>query len=79
MHKFVTKGIKNINEFLEVVGTCDGAIILTTKEGDTLNLKSKLTQFVAIANMFGPDGLDEVEISCESSNAAEKIEHYLMH
>ena len=44
--------IKDIDKFFEVVDSCDGKVELVTGEGDRLNLKSKLSQYVSLANIF---------------------------
>lgn len=46
------KKIKNIENFMSVVNQCNGDVFLHTSEGDCLNLKSKLTQYVALAKIF---------------------------
>ena len=43
--------IKDIEKFFEVVDSCEGRVELVTGEGDRLNLKSKLSQYVSLANM----------------------------
>ena len=44
--------IKDIDKFFEVVDSCKGKVELVTGEGDRLNLKSKLSQYVSLANIF---------------------------
>ena len=44
--------IKDIEKFIEVVDSCQGKVELVTGEGDRLNLKSKLSQYVSLANIF---------------------------
>ena len=44
--------IKDIDKFFEVVDSCKGRVELVTGEGDRLNLKSKLSQYVSLANIF---------------------------
>ena len=39
--------IKDIEKFFEVVDSCEGRVELVTGEGDRLNLKSKLSQYVS--------------------------------
>lgn len=38
----IISNIKNPNEFFERIKECQGRVELVTKEGDRLNLKSKL-------------------------------------
>ena len=54
--------IKDINAFFKVIDECKGKVELVTGEGDRLNLKSKLSQYVALANVFSDGKIDELEI-----------------
>ena len=38
--------VKDIDQLFEVVDGCDGGVTLVTTEGDRLNIKSKLTQYL---------------------------------
>ena len=40
--------IKDVEKFFEVVDSCEGKVELVTGEGDRLNLKSKLSQYVSL-------------------------------
>ena len=44
--------IENIDGFFKIVDQCKGKVELVTGEGDRLNLKSKLSQYVSLANIF---------------------------
>ena len=44
--------ITDIDKFFEVIDSCKGRVELVTGEGDRLNLKSKLSQYVSLANKF---------------------------
>lgn len=57
------KNIEDVKTFLETVEQCKGEITLTSQYGDTFNLKSKLTQYVAVAALLGDHG-DELELWC---------------
>lgn len=66
---------KNINEietFLEVVNDCEGDVILTSIYGDKYNLKSALSQYVAIAALLGEHG-EELELWCSDSKDETKF------
>lgn len=56
------KNIKDPQRFFEVVGQCKGRVELVTDEGDRLNLKSKLSQYVALSQMFKDAQIDEVDL-----------------
>ncbi len=44
--------IDNVDEFMKVVEQCKGTVELVSKEGDRLNLKSQLTKFVTVTELF---------------------------
>ena len=57
--------IKNINEpvkFFETLGRCKGTVELVTSEGDRLNMKSKLCQYIALTQMFKDASIDELDL-----------------
>ena len=41
--------IEQVNEFLAIVDSCKGEVTLRSVDGDIFNLKSKLSQYIAIA------------------------------
>ncbi|MDD4699967.1 MAG: polya polymerase [Oscillospiraceae bacterium] len=54
------KNVENVDIFLDVVLKCKGKVELVTQEGDILNLKSKLCQYVALSKMFSETKTDEI-------------------
>ena len=55
--------ISNIEAFFKVVDQCKGKVELVTGEGDRLNLKSKLCQYISLASIFSNDSMiKEIEI-----------------
>ena len=54
--------IKNIDGFFKIVDSCKGKVELVTGEGDRLNLKSKLCQYVSMANIFSNGEIPELEL-----------------
>ena len=61
------KNIKDLQVFLEVVRQCNGDVTLTSQYGDKFNLKSELSQYVAIGALLGEHG-DELELWCTDKN-----------
>ena len=57
------KNIKDVEVFLNVVKQCKGDVALTSQYGDKFNLKSALSQYVAVAALLGEHG-DELELWC---------------
>ena len=56
------QNITNIDKFFSVIDDCSGKVELVTGEGDRLNLKSKLSQYVSMANIFSNGEIPELEI-----------------
>ena len=56
------QNITNIDKFFQVIDDCKGRVELVTGEGDRLNLKSKLSQYVSMANIFSGGEIPELEI-----------------
>lgn len=57
--------IKNITEpvkFFETLSNCKGTVELVTGEGDRLNMKSKLCQYIALTQMFKDASIDELDL-----------------
>lgn len=62
--------IEQVNEFLAIVDSCKGEVTLRSVDGDIFNLKSKLSQYIAIAALLGQHG-DELELFCSDSSVRE--------
>ena len=58
--------IEQVNEFLAIVDSCKGDVTLRSVDGDIFNLKSKLSQYIAIAALLGQHG-DELEYSAQTA------------
>lgn len=56
------KNINNPKRFFEVLNQCKGRVELITSEGDRLNLKSALCQYIALTQMFKDARIDDVEL-----------------
>lgn len=59
------KKIDQVNDFLSTVDSCTDGVWLTSQYGDRYNLKSKLTQYIAIAALLGAEG-DTLELWCDN-------------
>lgn len=71
-------GIHNIKDFLSAVDECTGKVEIVTEAGDRLNLRSKLCQYIALADIFQDASIGEIEISFENTDDASKILKFLM-
>ncbi len=73
----VTK-ISDVNKFFEVVDSCKGKVELVTGEGDRLNLKSKLSQYVSLANIFSDGTIEELEIVAYEPEDIDKLLNFMV-
>ena len=70
--------IKNIEGFFKIVDSCKGKVELVTGEGDRLNLKSKLCQYVSMANIFSNGEIPELEIIAYEREDVDKLINFMM-
>ena len=70
--------INNIEKFFEVVDSCKGSVELVTGEGDRLNLKSKLSQYVSMSSIFSDPSISELEILANDAEDISKIVDFMM-
>ena len=70
--------IKNIEGFFNTVDSCKGKVELVTDEGDRLNLKSKLCQYVSMANIFSNGEIPELEIIAYEREDIDKLINFMM-
>ena len=72
------QNINNIEKFFQVVDSCTGKVELVTGEGDRLNLKSKLCQYVSMANIFSNGEIPELEIIAYEKEDIDKLIAFMM-
>ena len=72
------QNIKNIEKFFQVVDACKGKVELVTGEGDRLNMKSKLSQYVSLANIFSNGEIPELEIVAYEREDIDKLIEFMM-
>jgi hypothetical protein len=70
--------INNIDKFFKVIDSCKGKVELVTGEGDRLNLKSKLSQYVSLANIFSGGEIPELEIVAYEAEDIEKLMNFMI-
>ena len=70
--------IKDVDKFFEVVDSCNGKVELVTGEGDRLNLKSKLSQYVSLANIFSGGEIPELEIVSYEIEDIDKLLNFMI-
>lgn len=72
------QNITDIEAFFKVVDECKGRVELVTGEGDRLNLKSKLSQYVSMANIFSNGEIPELEVIAYEKEDTDRLIHFMM-
>ena len=72
------QNITNIEGFFSVVDSCKGKVELVTGEADRLNLKSKLCQYVSMANIFSGGEIPELEIIAYEKEDIDKLIKFMV-
>ncbi len=70
--------IENIDGFFKIVDQCKGKVELVTGEGDRLNLKSKLSQYVSLANIFSNGEIPEMEIIAYEKEDVDRLIEFMI-
>lgn len=70
--------LKDINGFFDIVNSCKGKVFIVSSEGDRLNLKSTLTQYIAFSNLFSNPDIAELELEVENSDDAKRFLNFMI-
>ncbi len=72
------QNITNIEKFFNAVDKCKGRVELVTGEGDRLNLKSKLSQYVSMANIFSNGEIPELELIAYEKEDIDRLVKFMV-
>ena len=72
------QNISDIDGFFKVVDACSGKVELVTGEGDRVNLKSKLSQYVSMANIFSNGEIPELEIIAYEKEDIDRLVSFMI-
>ena len=72
------ENITDIDGFFEVVSECKGSVELVSGEGDRINLKSKLAQIVAMANLFSNGYIRELDLVISEPEDVNRLLKYII-
>ena len=63
----------DVSKFLTVLDTCKGNVYLVTREGDHLNLKSKLCQLIGLTQLIEGGRIAEAYVICDNPEDESKL------
>lgn len=68
--KIKLTNITNISAFFSFIESCKGEVYLLSEDGDRINLKSRLCQYVCVAKVFSDDLIKELSLEVENEEDA---------
>lgn len=71
------QNITDVNAFFKVIDECRGTVELVSKEGDRINLKSKLSQYLSMASLFSNGYIKELELVAHDEADVERLIKYM--
>lgn len=70
------KNVEQIHDFLSAIDKCHGAVWLESADGDRYNLKSELSQYIAIGALLKEKG-DLLELFCSLKDDEQYLFQFL--
>ena len=71
------QNISDVEKFFQVIDQCKGTIELVSAEGDRINLKSKLSQYLSMASIFSNGYINELELVAHEPDDVERLIKYM--
>ena len=71
------QNIDNVEKFFNVIDQCKGTVELVSPEGDRINLKSKLTQYLSMATLFSNGYIKELDLAPHGKEDSERLIKYM--
>lgn len=71
------QNITDVDAFFKVIDECRGTVELVSKEGDRINLKSKLSQYLSMASLFSNGYIKELELVAHDEADVERLIKYM--
>lgn len=78
--KLMNIDVNRLDELFAIIDSCKGKIELVSEEGDRINMKSKLSQYVSLANIFsaGAEVINQLELIAEEPEDTAKLVRFMM-
>ena len=70
--------VNNVEGLFEVLDKCQGDVYLVSKEGDRINLKSKLSQMLFTATLFTKANINELELIVAEPEDMKRVVDFMM-
>ena len=67
------QNISDVNAFFKMIDECKGTVELVSDEGDRINLKSKLSQYLSMATLFSNGYIEKLDLVAHKKEDIERI------
>ena len=71
------QNITDVESFFKVIEQCKGTVQLVTTEGDRINLKSNLSQYLSMATIFSNGFINELELVAHDPEDVDRLIKYM--
>ena len=71
------QNITDVEKFFKVIDQCKGTVELVSPEGDRINLKSKLAQYLSMATIFSNGYIKELDLGAHDKEDIERLIKYM--
>ena len=69
--------VNQVHKLFEVIDGCNSNVQLVTGEGDCLNMKSKLSQYLSMTRMFANGDVPQMEFITDDEQDIKKLAEFL--
>lgn len=69
--------VNQVEKLFEVIDSCNTNVELVTGEGDCLNMKSKLSQYLSMTRMFANGDVPQMEFVTNDEQDVKKLTDFL--
>lgn len=71
------QNISDVEAFFKIVDECRGTVELVSPEGDRINLKSKIAQYLSMATIFSNGYIKELDLIAHEKEDVERLMRYM--
>ncbi len=71
------QNIHDVEAFFKIVDECHGTVELVSPEGDRINLKSKIAQYLSMATIFSNGYIKELDLIAHEKEDVERLMRYM--
>ena len=72
------QNITDVEKFFSVIDQCKGTVELVSPEGDRINLKSKLAQYLSMATIFSNGYIKELELVVHEKEDMDRLIEFML-